>query len=81
MDNEELCRKIQEIYPQVGECGIDVNVAYKEEKGAWIVHLKHENQELTTHLEAPDAQACMEGKECVSLGLQIGQLVDNIKKL
>lgn len=81
MDNQELCSKIQEIYPQIGECGIDVDVAYNEDKGAWIVHLKREDQELTTHLEPPDAQACMEGKECVSLGLQIGQLVDNIEKL
>ena len=81
MDKNELCKKIREIYPQVGECGIDVDAAFNEEKGAWIVHLRKDDQELSTHLEPPDARACMEGKECVSLGLQIGQLVDNIKKL
>ena len=80
MDKHELCEKIRGIYPQVGECGIDVDVDYDESKGAWIVDLKKDRHQLTTHLEPTDAQACMEGKECVSLGLQIGQLLDNIKK-
>lgn len=80
MDKNELCEKIRGIYPQVGECGIDVEVDYDESKGAWIVDLKKDRRQLTTHLEPADAQACMEGKECVSLGLQIGQLLDNIKQ-
>lgn len=80
MDKNELCEKIRGIYPQVGECGIDVDVDYDESKGAWIVDLKKDRHQLTTHLEPTDAQACMEGKECVSLGLQIGQLLDNINE-
>lgn len=81
MDEKELCAKIHEIYPQIGECGVDVDVGYNEDKHAWVVHLRKGGQELTTYLEPPDARACMEGKECVSLGLQVGQLVDNIKML
>lgn len=81
MDKSELCEKIRELYPQVGECGIDVDVDYDESKGAWIVELKKDHHELTTHLEPPDARDCVEGRECIALGLQIGQLVDNIKKL
>jgi hypothetical protein len=80
MDKNELCEKIRAIYPQVGECGIDVDVDYDESKGAWIVDLKKDHHQLATHLEPADAQACMEGKECVSLGLQIGQLLDNIEE-
>lgn len=80
MDKNELCEKIRGIYPQVGECGIDVDVDYDESKGAWIVDLKKDRHQLSTHLEPADAQACIEGKECVSLGLQIGQLLDNIKE-
>jgi len=80
MDKKELCERIRGIYPQVGECGIDLDVDYDESKGAWIVDLKKDHHQLSTHLEPADAQACMEGKECVSLGLQIGQLLDNIKE-
>lgn len=79
-DKEELCRKIREIYPDIGECGIDVNVDYDNEKKAWIVDLKKDRHELKTHLEPEDAETCMQGKQCVGLGIQIAQLKDNISK-
>jgi len=79
-DKNELCRKIQSIYPEVGECGIDVDVDYSQEKGAWVVDLKKDDQELKTFLEPEDADACMEGKKCVHLATDINQLVSNIKK-
>jgi hypothetical protein len=79
IDRNELCEKIREIYPDIGECGIDVDVAYDETKKAWIVDLKKGRHELKTHLEPEDATACLDGKQCVSLGTQIGQLKENIK--
>ena len=33
-DKKELCEKIKSIYPDIGECGIDVDVAYDETKKA-----------------------------------------------
>lgn len=81
IDKEELCRKIISIYPDIGACGIDITVEYSEEKKAWVVDLRKERHELKTHLEEGEADQCMEGKQCVSLGLQIAQLVENIKKL
>jgi hypothetical protein len=36
-DKAELCNKIHEIYPQIGECDIDLNVAYNEDRNAWAV--------------------------------------------
>ena len=77
--NKEICEKIKAIYPDIGECGIDVDVSWNDEKGAWIVDLKHGSQELTTHLEPEDANACMAGKQCVALGVQIEQLKKNIE--
>ena len=79
-DKSELCDKIKSIYPDIGECGIDVEVDYDEAKKAWIVDLKHGERRLTTHLEPEDADACIEGKECMYLGTQIAQLADNIKR-
>ncbi len=80
-DKKELCEKIRSIYPDIGECGIDVDVEYDEAKKAWVVDLKKGNQELKTHLELQEVDDCMEGKQCVSLGLQISQLRANIEKL
>ncbi len=80
-DKKELCEKIRSIYPDIGECGIDVDVEYDEAKKAWVVDLKKGNQELKTHLELQEVDDCMEGKQCVSLSLQISQLRANIEKL
>ncbi|MBS3755429.1 MAG: hypothetical protein KGY56_06985 [Desulfobacterales bacterium] len=79
-NKDELCRKIKDIYPDIGECGIDVSVDYDNEKNAYIVDLKKDQHELTTHLEPEDAETCMNGKQCIGLGLQIAQLKDNINK-
>ena len=80
-DKKELCEKIRSIYPDIGECGIDVDVEYDEAKKAWIVDLKKDELELKTHLELQEVDDCMEGKQCVSLGIQIAQLRANIEKL
>ncbi len=78
---EELCTKITKMYPDIGICGIDLDVDYNEEKGAWVVDLKQKGHFLRTYLESEDAQKCLDGKQCVSLGLQIAELVENIKKI
>ena len=79
-DKKELCEKIRSIYPDIGECGIDVNVDYDEAKKAWTVELKSGEHQLITHIEPEDADSCMDGKECVYLGTQIAQLAGNIKR-
>jgi len=56
-------------------------VEYDETKKAWLVDLKKGEHELKTHLEPSEADDCMEGKQCVSLGVQIGELRTNIEKM
>ena len=80
-NKNELCEKIKGIYPDIGQCGIDVDVEYDEGKKSWIVDLKKDNHELKTHLEPAEADQCMEGKQCVSLGLQVAQLKANIERM
>lgn len=78
-DKLELCQKITSIYPDIGQCGIDLNVDYDEGKNTWVVHLKKDTHSLNHFLEVMDADKCMEGKQCVSLGLEIAQLRNNIE--
>lgn len=78
-DRMEICKKITELYPEVGECGLDIDVDFDESKKVWVVDLKKENHELKHHLEISDAEQCLEGKQCVSLGLEISQLMKNIQ--
>ncbi|MDJ0886013.1 MAG: hypothetical protein QNI89_01875 [Desulfobacterales bacterium] len=81
IDKKELCAKIQELYPDIGECGIDIDVEYDEDKQAWIVDLKKDKFELKTYLEEGDADKCMIGQQCVSLGIEIAQLRTNVERL
>ena len=73
-----LCEKITSIYPEIGVCGIDIDVDFNKEKGAWVVDLMYDKHHLQTHLEIDEAEQCMDGKKCVSLGIQIDQLIENI---
>lgn len=81
IDRDELCRKIKEIYPDIGECGIDVNVAFDQANQRWTVDLKKDSHQLKTFLEKGDAELCLQGKQCVSLGIEIAQLRGNIGRL
>ncbi len=78
---EELCEKIKAVFPEIGVCGINLMVDYDKGNKAWVVDLKKDQHELKTFLEESEAQECMDGKQCVSLGLQIGQLRKNIEQL
>jgi hypothetical protein len=78
-DQKELCDRIKSLYPEMGECGIEVKVGFDEVKKVWTVELDKGAHHLKTYLEPMDAENCMEGKQCVSLGLQIAQLAANIK--
>lgn len=81
MNKKELCDKIRSLYPDVGECGIDVNVDYDDTNDRWKVYLKKDKKELKTFLEPGDADLCMKGKQCVSLGIEINQLKDSIDRM
>ena len=80
-DKDVLCEKIRQVFPDIGECGIDVNVDYDKEKKASVVDLKKDRHRLKTYLELEDADTCMEGKQCVGLGIQIAQLRGNIERM
>lgn len=51
MSKEELCKKITDLYPEIGICGINLNVSYSKEKKAWVVDLKKGSHELQHYLE------------------------------
>ena len=76
----EICQKIRSVFPDIGECGIDLHVNFEKEKNAWAVHLSKESHKLTTYLEIDDADNCLEKERCVGLGFQIAQLRNNISR-
>ena len=80
-DKKELCEKIRSIYPDIGECGIDIDVNYDQNQKSWVVYLKKDKHELKTFLEDGDAERCLLGEKCVGLGIEIAQLKANIERI
>jgi hypothetical protein len=80
-DKAELCEKIRSIYPDIGECGIDIDVNYDRDQKSWVVYLKKDKHELKTFLEDSDAERCLLGEKCVGLGIEIAQLRANIDRI
>ncbi|MGI6639752.1 MAG: hypothetical protein ACOX4Z_12165 [Desulfobulbus sp.] len=78
-NEKELCDKIISLYPDIGACGIDIDVNYNQDQKTWLVHLKKDAHSLKHFLEQQDADKCMEGTQCVALGLDIAQLRKNIE--
>jgi hypothetical protein len=78
-DGKQLCEKITELYPEIGSCGIDVAVSFNTTEKTWTVDLKKDSHSLRHFLDTLDAERCMDGKQCVALGLEIAQLQKNIE--
>jgi hypothetical protein len=81
LSEDSLCLRIRELYPEIGACGIDVDVDYDDQVERWVVNLRKDNKQLKTYLEPDDVNLCMQGKQCVSLGIEINQLKDSIDRM
>jgi len=78
IDKMKLCQKITELYPDIKGCGIDVEAFYSKTKDTWIVELKKDEHFLKHYLAEQDAKDCIDGRQCIALGLEIAQLRKNI---
>jgi hypothetical protein len=72
-----LKEKVMEMYPELERKGIAVNLSFDAEKDAYLLKMHKGSHELTTHLERQDADDCMNGVKCVSLGIQVEQFSKN----
>lgn len=68
------------MYPDIGKCGAELNVSFDEPSNAWVVHMRKGQHELKHFLEISDAEDCLQGQQCVSLGLDIAQMLHHIKE-
>ncbi len=75
VSKESLCKKIHELYPQIDECDIDLNVNWDKERNAWAVDFKKGVHRIKHYLEDEDAAPCMEDKQCIGLGIEFGQFL------
>lgn len=79
VDQKVLESKIREMYPEIIQHELSLSLSFDKGTDSWIVKLGKDEHELATHLERKDAEACLEGIQCVYLGVQIGQFVKNFE--
>ncbi len=73
-DRTEICRKIIEILPALGNCGVDLNVSFDDRLQVWRVSYDKEGRHAVAFLEEEDVERCLSGRECLSLGIMAHQL-------
>jgi hypothetical protein len=78
---DEIKAKIHEMYPKIDKHGVAATVTYDKAKKTYVLELKKGPHHLATYIDKADADKCMEGVECVHLGVQIGQFLENFKKV
>lgn len=77
--NEEVRRKILEMYPDIEKFGVRSSLTYDEGKKTYVLELNKDQHHLSTYIDEEDADKCLDNIECVHLGVQIGQFLENFK--
>ena len=76
-----LKTKIHEMYPKIDEHEVAATVTYDKAKKTYVLELKKGTHHLNTFIDKADADKCMDGVECIHLGVQIGEFLENFKKV
>ena len=74
-DSKELLAKISGFYPELEKYGVTMTTTFDEAKKAWVVSLKKDGNEQKTHIEQEDAEKCLQGVECIHLGVHVADFI------
>jgi hypothetical protein len=77
---EALARMLHEMYPEITENHISLSLSFDEMEDAWLVELAGEGREAITYLRRKDAEDCINGVKCESLGIEVGEFIRSIEK-
>ncbi len=75
VDSKELLAKISGFYPELEKYGVIMKTEFDQAKKAWEVTLSKGDAVKKTHIEQEDAEKCLQGVECVHLGVHVGDFV------
>lgn len=72
--------RLLDMYPEIREQGLSMYLSFSEERDAWLVRLGRKGREIATYLDKRDADECMDGLKCVSLGVKIGEFLKGFEQ-
>jgi hypothetical protein len=71
-DKNKVCRKVTELNPDLGSCGTDVETFYSKGRDSWVIVNK--NGDRVHYLNKKDIEKCLDGLQCLSLGIDVSQV-------
>ena len=74
---KELEKKLKEMYPEIEKFKLDVQIKQDSETSSWVVTFSKQGASLSTHIDYEDVENCLQGKECVHLGVELGRFMKN----
>jgi hypothetical protein len=76
----DLKNKLMQMYPEVKKYGLALDLAFDDDKTAWVVTFQKGNHQRHAFLDKKDADACIEGNVCIYLGMLITQYIKDIEE-
>jgi len=73
-NKERLLAGIRSVHPELQRLGVDLDADYDREQQIWVVSMKKGSRMVRAYLEPADADSCMNGRQCVTLGIEVAQL-------
>ncbi len=73
--------KILELHPEIEKNGLYLQVSLDEETPRYLLKFTKQDVELGAYLEKQDADACMDGKKCLNLAVQLTQLIAEFEEI
>ena len=75
-----LKTKVLEMYPEIEKMKVIPSLTFDAGKNAYVLKLTKGPHELSTYIDKVDADKCMNGIECIHLGVQVRQFLENFKE-
>ena len=73
--------KLMEMYPEISTSGVKLRLALDEERNAWVITFEKEGHTRHAFLDKADADACMDGIQCIYLGVLVEQYIKDLNNM
>lgn len=72
--------KLLEMYPDISEHRIALRLSFDEERNAWVIRFEKGVHSRYAFLDKADADACVDGQQCLYLGVLVEQYIKDLEK-
>jgi hypothetical protein len=78
--SRDICKALENVDHQLGQCGRDFDVYRDRKNKAWVLDYHNNKYHLATFLDENDVNLCLDDNKCLSVSFETTQLRHNFKK-